>query len=235
MKSNLEDLVPGLADARRRERLNRALAFAGVTHTICGVELLAMTPGHRLALQLLGNAFVSRATPLEGDVFTFLWVLSSSYSRRITPASTVRQFFLRRRVRRIKAAGRLGAAISQIREYVVAQYQDFPEDSAGEEGGGERIDHSPWVHWAASDASWWMNKHGGFTRAEYFATPYSVLQQLYRGWQINNPEVTVDRDGKVSVSEPQFINGSDGLVGRWHQSQRAAITAAILANPYRRE
>ena len=57
MRSNIEDVVPGLAEARRAERLNRALAFAGVTRTLAGVEILPMTPAHRLTLQLLGTAF----------------------------------------------------------------------------------------------------------------------------------------------------------------------------------
>ena len=100
---------------------------------------------------------------------------------------------------------------------------------------GELMDQSPWVHWAAADASWWMNRHGGFTLETYFATPYAVLQQLYRGWRINNPAVTFDERGNPVVEEPNFINDSDALVGRWQKRQQAAVVAAILANPYRAE
>lgn len=225
MKSNLEALVPGLVELRTQERTNRAFAFAGLTHTLCGVELMQMTPRHRLALQILRNCFVgSTAEPLAGDVFTFLWVLSPHYSRQITPASTVRQFFLRRRAKRLNR----GIAASEIRSYIVAQLQDLPESSTD-----EGFDQSPWVHWVATDASWWLNVHGGFTLETYFQTPYLVLQQLYRGWRVNNPTVRVDKDGNVTVEDPHFINESDRLVGQWQRQFRDAAAAQIRAQTMR--
>lgn len=225
VKSNLEALVPGLVELRSKERANRAFAFAGLTHTLCGVELRPMTPRHRLTLQLIRNAFVASARePLAGDVFGFLWVLSPHYSRSLSLNSRIRQFLLRRRVKVLER----GVVASEIRAYIVAQLQDLPESST--ESG---FDQSPWVHWAATDASWWLNVHGGFTLETYFETPYLVLQQLYRGWRVNNPAVKFESDGKMTVEDPQFINESDRLVGQWQLGFREAAAAIMRAQVYR--
>lgn len=226
MKDNAEDIIPGVAELRAQERRNRAHAFAGITRTLCGCEIVLMTPMHRLTLQILRNAFVATtADPLEADVMSFLWLLSPDYSRRLTPLSELRQFLLRRRVKALE----LGIARSQIREYFVEQLQDLPESAVDDDAP----DPSPWVHWAATDASWWMNVHRGFTLEGYFATPYLVLQQLYRGWKVNNPGIRYDEKGNVVYEHPSFINESDRLVGKWHRENRAALAAVHRAQIYR--
>lgn len=225
MKANFEAFVPGLAELRAAERLNRARAFAGLTHTLCGVELRSLTPRHRLTLQLMRNAFAAeRVEALEGDVFTFLWVLSPNYCGSRGPVALLRQALLRRRVRRLA----LAIARAEIRDYLATQLQDLPESSMG-----DGADHSPWVHWIAMDASWWLNVHGGFTLAEYYSTPYLVLQQLFRGWRVNNPDVSFDSRGNAIVKEPQFINASDQLVGRWTRQFREDAAAVLRAQTFR--
>lgn len=221
----LEDLVPNLAQVRARERRNRALAFARLTRTVCGLELRALTPADRLDLQNLSNAFtVPGVEPLEGDVFVFLWILHPKRNRKpgIVGAlvNNVRQSQLRRYVKRLD----LGQAKRAIRLFLLEQLQDLPEGSAE-----SAIDQSPWVHWIAADASFWMNKHGGFTLDEFLRTPYLVLQQLYRGYRCNNPVMHVGKTGEVVVDEPQFINASDRLIGEWHAQHKAAVVARITA------
>lgn len=214
---NIEDLVPGVAEMRARERHNRALAFSGITRTVCGVEVNSLTPRARIELQLLRNAFaVPFAEPLAGDVFTLLWVL---HPKRHAPGRAIRQWFLRRRVKRLG----LAKANREIRIFMVEQLQDLPEGSA------EGSDQSPWVHWMGAEASWWISVHGGFTFDEYLRTPYLILQQLFRGWKINNPEIKVSASGVVTVEEPQFINGSDRLIGQFHLERRDAAAAIIRA------
>lgn len=224
-RTTIEELVPGVAELRARERQNRALAFSGITRTVCGVELVSLTPRARLELQLLRNAFaVPGAEPLEGDVFTFLWVLHPARNRGAGGLQKLqdwaRQALLRRRVKRLE----LEHATREIRIFMVEQLQDLPESS------GDGRDQSAWVHWMGAEASWWIQVHGGFTFAEYLATPYLVLQQLYRGFRCNNPEMRVGANGAVIVEDPQFINGSDRLIGQFHAEHRAAAAAAIRAN-----
>lgn len=227
-RQTFEDLVPGLAEMRARERENRAIAFAYITRTVCGREIRAMTPRDRLDLQNLGNAFTHALEPLEGDVFVFLWILDPRRRRGSGPLAAAlnswRQFWLRRHVKRLN----LQAAIRSIRIYLVAQLQDTPEH--GTEG---TLDQSPWVHWIAADASFWMNRHGGFTLETYLATPYPVLQQLYRGWRCNNPPVRVEKNGSIVVEEPQFINASDRLIGEWHAERKEEVKRMILAQKHR--
>jgi hypothetical protein len=225
MRSNFEDLVPGLREQRAKERLNRSIAFAGLAHTLCGVEVRPLTPGSRLKLQLLGNGFaVPGVAPLAGDVFQFLWVLSP----RWLPLEGWRRFQSESRQRRLRKHVRaldLEAATREILEFMAAQLQDMPDGSTGDEG----MDFAPWVHWAAFDAGFWLNVHGGFTLETFMSTPYLVLQQLFRVWQINNPEYLRGADGRAVRVEPTFTNGSDRIFGQWHAERRDAAGAAIKA------
>ncbi len=223
MISNLETLIPGLAEQRKKERENRDFVFAGLTHTLCGVEVRALTPRLRLALQMMRNAFVCGVSPLEGDVFVFLQLLSPGAAWP-QPWRLLSSAWLQWRLRRHVAKLDLDAAVREIQTYLIGQLQDRSESST--ESG---MDHGPWVHWIAADASWWMQKHGGFTMRDYLDTPYLVLQQLYRGFQVNNPVVEYDSSGKATVLEPNFINESDRLVGQWQRQFRAAAAEIMRA------
>lgn len=214
----LENQIPGLAELRAAERLNRALAFAGITHTVCGVEVKPITPRTRLELQMLRNAFTfGDVEPREGDVSEFIWVHSP---RRLPltglwrPLSLFRQELLRRRLKRRKHEENVRA----IREYLLEQLQDMP----GKGLDSSAVDHSPWIHWAASDAGFWMSAHGGFTLDAYLDTPMLVLQQLYRVWCVNNPEIVVGKDGKPTALPPTFINASDRLYSAHLRQYKAA-------------
>ncbi len=223
-RKTIEEIVPGVAELRARERHNRALAFAGITRTVCGLEIRPLTPAARLELQLLRNAFaVAGAQPLEGDVFVFLWILHPRRGRARGVADSLLQWRLRRRVRKLE----LAVAVREIRLFMIEQLQDLPESTTG------GSDLSPWVHWMGSEASWWMSVHHGFTLEGYLSTPYLVLQQLFRGWKINNPEIRYSPNGSATVEEPQFINASDRLVGQYHVEHRAAAATAIRQRRHR--
>ena len=226
MNAELENIIPGLREARAEERLNRALAFAGLTRTVCGVELVPLTPRHRLALQLVQNAFACgpATLPLAGDVFAFLWLLSASYgppSVLPNPVRAFRQWKLRRHVRRLD----LPRAVREIQETLAAQLQDRPETGAEERGWNAETS----VHWMAAEASFWVNIHGGFTLESYLSTPYLVLQQLLRAYRMNHPKVSYERDGTAVVEDVSFINASDRLIGNWQRLNAARIREIILS------
>lgn len=215
--TNLEDVIPGLREMRATERRNRALAFAGLTHTICGVETVSLTPDHRLKLQLLRNAFtIPGVRPLIGDVFVFLWVI-------LAPGSGLfRQWRLRRHVRRLAVA----MATMEINAQLSAQLQDLPE-LATAAGNGSTVSDS--IHWMAAEASFWIDVHGGFTLESYRRTPYLVLQQLHRAWRCNHPNMVYNKDGTVTAEQPDFINGSDALIVQWQRARAGEIATMIQA------
>lgn len=229
MRSNLETVIPGLAAAREAEHLNRAIAFAGLHHRVCGVEVRPITPATRLRLQMLRNAFaVADAEPLEGDVFQLLWVLSphwrplAGWQRVLSEWS---QWRLRRHVRRLE----LRAAVRECFEFISSQVQDD-----GERGtSGDGADFAPWIHWLAQDASFWINIHGGFTLESYRETPLLVLQGLYRAWSVNHPDVVVGADGKPQTLQPSFINASDRIIGAWHHARRQEVADILKAQVFR--
>lgn len=223
MRSSLESLVPGLAELRAREHLNRAIGLVGMTRTLLGFEVCALTPQRRLALQLVRNAFATLGLePLVGDVSEFLWVASPLWRPSPGPLRRALGLLVQRRIARRVRRLALAAAVREINIFLVEQLQDLPGLTR------DGVDHSPWVHWASAEASWWMSTHG-LSFEEYLRTPYPILQQLRRGWEINNPTARVRSDGELVVDEPSFLNASDRLVGQWHAERRAAAGAIIRA------
>lgn len=222
---NPERIIPGLAEQRAQERENRALAFAGITHTVCGREIVPLTPGHRLNLQLVGNAFAfpAAASATLVDVFVFLWVLSPHNTGTLEAAR--QQVFLREDVMKMDRK----ESVRDILRYIVDQLQDTAE-SSGEAGK----DNSAWIHWMAMDAEFWISVHGGFTLDTYKKTPYLVLQQLYRAWRVNHPDIERNKDGSVFVRDPVFFNQSDKLVSAFQREHREKIKAWHLAQKTRR-
>jgi hypothetical protein len=224
VKFDPEKLIPGLAEGRRQERENRALAFAGITHTACGREILPLTPRHRLQLQLVRNAFaVMGELPTLVDVFVFLWVLSP-HNRGAGIEASRQQYFLREDV----AAMDLFACVQEIYRYIVDQLQDtFCEI------GGEGRDKSAWIHWAAMDSAFYITEYN-FSLEEYMRTPFLVLQQLFRAWKVNHPDVEYTKEGKAITRDPVFRNSSDRLLSDFHRENAERIKAWHLSQKHKR-
>lgn len=225
----LEKSIPGLPELRASEHRNRALAFAGITHRVCGVEINPITPRTRLELQMVTNAFTrGDLEPRQGDVSEFLWIHSPAripLTGLWRPLSLFRQEMLRRRLK-----GRAhDDNVREIREYLVEQMQDMP----GRGVDSNSVDHSPWVHWVSTDADFWISIHGGFTLEAYLDTPMLILQQLYRAWCINNPEIITGSDGKVTALPPTFVNASDRLYSSFLRTYRAAAAEEIKKQRFR--
>lgn len=204
--NTLEALVPGLRAARFSERLNRALAFSGITWTVCGVEILHLTPRHRLELQLSGNAFEFNLRPMEGDVFNFLWRLSPEYRRSgFGFAGMMKKARLRLLVKRMrKSPALLRLAESQVLKYLVAMRQDLPEEMGG---GVSSNPPEAYIHWMATESFFYM-QHLKISLEDYMDTPYLVLQQWFRCFRLANEE------------DVNFINASDRLVSEWQRSMK---------------
>ncbi len=226
LPNTFETLIPGLREARARERLNRGLAFAGITRRVCGIDLVPLTPDHRLELQLVRNAFAvaGGVEPLEGDVFQLFRTLHPARPQNGGALGRFRLFLTFRALRRVVARMDLANAVRAIRTHLAEQLQDLPEDCGA--GAVDLVDPQS-VHWMAADASFWINIHGGFTLATYRRTPYLVLQQLHRAWRCSHPRIDRNADGSPSLEVPVFINASDAVVGAWQRGQRGRVAAAI--------
>lgn len=231
----LENIVPGLAQARAMERHFRGLAFAGLAHRVCGVKVPALQPRHRLALQIVGNAFATDAgaAVTRAAIVEFLWFLHPKCDLpRISPTRALAHWRLRRHARRLN----IDSATLEIRRYIATQLQDSSTNDIGPASGGDSPDYSGAIHWMAAEAGFWIGTHGGFTFESYLRTPYLVLQQLERAWRIAHPPIRHDEHtGRSSIDWPQFRNFSDRLVTRWHRDNAATISEKIRAQRDRLE
>lgn len=201
MRANsLEDIIPGLREAREKERQNRALAFSDVPWTVCGLDVVVLTPRHRLEFQLVQNAYAVGGLPTRKDLFVFLWRLNPAFKKQVWFGLTA--WFARRKVSRAVRTADLGEAREQVVAYLAAMIQDLPE------GSGDRNTVNPpelYVHWLAGEINFYLKNYNGFSIALLMDTSYLVLQQLYRAHRL------------ASESHPNFINESDRIIGRWQR------------------
>jgi len=197
MRANqLEDIIPGLREARAKERQNRALAFSDVPWSVCGLDVVVLTPRHRLEFQLVRNAFTVGGTVTRADVFQFLWRLNPRFKQRVWVGSLA--WLARRKVAKAVRALDMDEAQIGILTYLASMLQDLPEG-----GDGSDTSNPPenYVHWLAGEANFYLGRYNGFSLPVLMDTPYLVLQQLYRAYRLANE------------SHPNFINQSDRLVG----------------------
>ena len=193
---DLEAIVPGLAEARARERIARSIAFCKVNLSVCGCECVPLTPRHRLELEVVGNGFFADPIPSKSDVFQFLWRLSPGFVRKIrTPAAWLR----RRRIARIVRKTPILSCAMEVNDFLKLMLQDLPANATVADGVPGNLHY---VHWIASEIHFYAS-NGILTATEYMDTPYLELQQLHRAHQAATQE------------NPEFINESDRLVLRW--------------------
>jgi hypothetical protein len=229
MSAGFEASIPGLAELRAAEMRNRALAFAGITHRVCGVTINPLTPHHRLGLQLVHNAFTTQTRPLDGDVVWFLTFLAPGHTG-FTPRAAFRRWLLRRHLKRRDHTDN----VHSIKSYIVTQLQDQPGTFFTTEDGSPSWPVADYVHWMADEAGFWMEIHGGFTLESYMHTPYLVLQQLFRSWQTRHPKISHTKKGTPEIEPPNFDNASDRLVREHHTALRERIAEAIRGQTERR-
>lgn len=200
----LEELVPGLKEARDAEHQNRSVCFAGIPWTVAGFELVPFTPRHKLELTLVRNRFfVLGELPRKEDVAQILWRLHPAFRAR-PPSVAVSWARVRLwlRLRRMTRAEVMEVALA-IADYLGAMTQDLPEATSG--GSGSGGNH---VHWLASELAFYLQQFHGFTWQSYMDTPYLVLQQLFRAYRLS------------ASGNTHFINRSDAMLGQWLKQKR---------------
>lgn len=208
---DLEAIVPGLRECREAEHFHRAAAFAGLTWTIAGCEVVPLTPRHRLEFQLTRNAFTIGLPPQRGDLLQFLWRLNPAFRRN--KWSSVATLFAYARVWLAVAFCNRRTVARDIHLFTRAMLQDMPEarGNAGENAAAK--DTAKYIHWIGGDAAFFLTRFAGFSIETYMDTPLLALQQLIRAWRVANEP------------DADFINESDRVIGRWRNEIMAQAKA----------
>lgn len=132
--------VPGLSEARRRERAIRESAFIDVPHWICDIPVRAFTLRHLLILDQLKNGFIvpceyERPSERVAHALQFIWVCSAWYT---VPTSYLQLLWMRyQRWKFIRHAERLPAlaVFASIEAYQADAFYDGPKMMPGEPTG----------------------------------------------------------------------------------------------------
>lgn len=147
-------VVPGYREAVEHENTLRDAAFLEVPETICGIEVLPMTPRHFILLDAIGCPCVRGGTTSAEEIARFLWIISPEFR-------TVKTWFDRRvRARFVRRCRKINVAEAdkQIETYIEEAFQDSP----GAQSGAAKVLDWSWIaalvhqsaahyHWSESD------------------------------------------------------------------------------------
>ena len=138
--------IPGFAEAVRHQRFVRECAFLGVADSICGYEVVPMTPKHWSILVLAESPLLnlSDSLPRPEQLAQFLWVLNPEFSacarKRAAFLRRCREFVLpppplfwatKRSYARLSSRWeRLQEVTQEARRYVRDTFMDAPASKA---------------------------------------------------------------------------------------------------------
>ena len=170
----------GFTEAIIRERALRDAAFLGLTETVCGFELQAMTLRHWLVLSLAGNPLLWGDEPSAGQVAQFLWVLSPGFSTK--PRARKRflkrcgnlfgdHFSFSRRSRDRRAASR---------EKLIAACRGYMKDAVQDRIGAASQGFMASYYSSAAEICGVLGAKLGFTESEVIAMPLKRIFQYLR-------------------------------------------------------
>lgn len=165
----LEEQIPGLREAARRERELRERAFLGAVEPIAGIEMSPLTLERLNLLMLAGNAYVCGGAPTAGDAAAVLWVGSAAFR----PGDLEARDRFVRRIARLPVdeveAGVLG--------YLDTALFDLVGDGAG--ASGKSSGRQPVVSWVASIVDTIASEYG-WARRDIMTCPLAELAQYLR-------------------------------------------------------
>lgn len=163
--------IPGYADALRKEREARDLAFCDWPVPLCGLSVNQFTLTHLLILGNCDNAFVAGGVPTPEDVAFFLWVVSPEYAPNDARA---RNRFLKR----IAGKVRYVQACQEISEYMESAFQDAPSPNS-------TPTFKAYTSFAATYCDLFAAEYG-WDDSQVMRKPVARLFQLYRRIQRRN-------------------------------------------------
>jgi hypothetical protein len=171
--------------AVKREQEIRDIAFLPIPESICGFDVVALTPERYLLLDISGSAFLHGCDPMPEDIAQFLWIVSPKFSTDLKE----RDAFI------VSTRGvNYSQAVSEIRNYIDDARQDSPASST-RTGPPFASLLSGIVDAIASEYGW--------SEQAILALPLKRLFQYIRRIQMR-------RDGRTS-----FISASDKITNDW--------------------
>lgn len=187
--------IPGYADAQRREREARDLAFCDWPVPLCGLSVNQFTLTHLLVLGNCDNAFVAGGAPTPEDVAFFLWAVSPEYAPN---DAAKRDSFVSEISGRIKYM----EACREIAEYMTAAFQDAPP--------GSDAQNKAYTSFAATFCDLFASEYG-WDDSQTMRKPVARLFQLYRRIQ------------KRANPKAVLFNPSDRVISRYLMAQPPPI------------
>jgi hypothetical protein len=160
--------IPGYIEAIRAERNRRNRAELGVSHTVCGLPVLDITPRSVAILQESGCRYFSDdgdAEDIAVSTVMLLWWQWTKRPRRICPG------WYRRRFARMVGKMPSDTLTREIGDWLDWQFADAPPSP--DSGGGTKS--PPLTSFAVSLADEAMR--AGFSRNEALDTPLPILWQ----------------------------------------------------------
>lgn len=205
--------IPGYLEAVNRENESRDLAFLDVPESICGIDILQMTPRHLVMLDRSNNPFLFTPAPVDPDLFpqlvVFLWALSPDYVMGEGAAKT----------KFVKSCRKLKfiSTVQAVETYVKETFQDAP---TREESNGYAPSYTSFV---ASLVDLLASEYG-WSEAEIFNMPLKRIFQYLR-------RIEIRHGAKV------MFNPSDKIKGDWLDRINKGMSEYMddLNKPYRWE
>ena len=130
-------VIPGFREAVERENAIRDAAFLDIPETICGIEVLPMTPRHFLLLDGIGSPFVVGGLPTAEAIAQFIWVVSPEFRVIRGWRDRLAQYRFVKRCRKINWVD----AVKAIDQYINDAFQDSP----GAKSGTSNLHDWSWV------------------------------------------------------------------------------------------
>lgn len=135
-EEQLKRLNQEWCEAGYKESVIREFAFLGITHEICGIEINAFTPYYFMLLDFLNSPFINpRKDFTDGDVFQFLYVVSTVYKK--SDKANYELFVSN------NAGIDVNKAITEICEYISDSFLDAPPEVVGSSKSNKR----PYTAW----------------------------------------------------------------------------------------
>lgn len=188
--------IPGYAEAVALEQSNRELAFIDLPIPLCGVTVNQMTPKHLLLLSGCENRFITGGYPREGDLETFLWIISTDY--RTGQKEMVS--WVRKRLKHLDKR----EAYKDISAYIERTFQDAPASN-----GVQQKQYTASVAFLVD----LFGVEYGWTDTQVLNCPIARLYQLVK-------QIHMRRDPKA----PRF-NKSDAFISKMLQQRNAEAQA----------
>lgn len=155
------DIIPGFAEAQDSERVDRSIAFIGLTELIAGVKCAPLTPFRVELLRAYGNPFIVGGIVSIESILQFLWMVNADFKL----GSDYTDAFIE------KHAGLdIESARNGIDEYLDRAYLDAPSGST----------EKPFFAPAAGMVVAMSDEPFRWTMERTLATPLAVLYQLIK-------------------------------------------------------